>query len=262
MNRKIKIITIIILLAVLLFFSCVTGDKYRTYRLDGIPLKHETTYILLSWISIADDDGNQEFKVINKTNNKKEFRIFNFLIGESIMGNKNEKTIWGEPYTLWMNFDIYDAKKIIVNKLIFRSKSKVIDILDNIVISYLTKKSYSDNSPFEGGLIGELKKFRSYSRFSEEELINFRNSGTIDVNNFNNESRAIEKIQFVYDNVDVNLKKDRFFTIECDITLDSGIEGIEPENYRFTAKFNRIQYAEEKMSLILYLFLKAVAKTW
>jgi len=36
MFRKI-IIAIIILLSVSLFFGCVTGDKYNTYRLKGVP---------------------------------------------------------------------------------------------------------------------------------------------------------------------------------------------------------------------------------
>jgi hypothetical protein len=252
MNRKIIIIAIIILLSVLLFLGCVTSDKYKTYRLAGIPLNHETTFILLSWIYTTDDDG-QELKVINKTNNTREFQIFDFAISENIIESNNGKLIWGEPYTLWMNFLVYDAKKVIVNKLIFRSKNKVIDIRNNIGLFYLGKKAYSD----EGGLLGEIANFRKFESFSEEELINFRNSGMLDVSNLNNENRIIERIQFVYDNLDVVFKKDRFFTIECDITFDSEIEGIEQENYSFVAKFNRIQYTEEKISLLLYLFLKS-----
>jgi hypothetical protein len=243
MNRKIIIVVIIILLSVLLFLSCVTGDKYKTYRLKGIPLNHETTFILLSWIYTTDDDGSQELKVINKTNNTREFQIFNFEIGNDIIKSNNGKYIWGEPYTLWMEFLVYDAKKVIVNKLIFRSKNRVIDIRNNIGLSY------------EGGLLGQIANFRKYKSFSEEELINFRNSGVLDVNK---EDRIIEKIQFVYNNLDVVFKKDRFFTIECDITFDSEIEGIEQENYSFVAKFNRIQYTDMKMSLLLYLFLKSM----
>ena len=252
MNRKI-IITIIMLLSVLLFLSCVTGDKYKTYRLKGIPLKHETTFILLSWIHTTDDDVSQELKVINKTNNTREFQIFEFEIGNDIVKSDNGKLIWGEPYTLWMEFPVYDAKKVIVNKLIFKSKNRVIDIRNIIGLSYLEKEKYSN----EGGLLGEITKFRKFRSFSEEDLINFRNSGTIDVSNFNNENLNIGRIQFVYDNLDVVFKKDRFFTIECDITFDSEIEGIEQENYRFIARFNRIQYTDEKISLLLYLFLKS-----
>jgi len=130
MNRKKIIIAIIILLSVLLLLGCVTGDKYKTYRLKGVPLNHETTFILLSWIHTTDDDVIQELKVINKTNNTKEFQIFEF-------------------------------------------------------------------------------------------------------------------------------EKRQIFTIECDITFDSEIEGIEQENYSFIARFNRIQYTDEKISLLLYLFLKS-----
>jgi len=249
MNRKI----IIIFLSVLLFLSCVTGDKYKTYRLKGIPLNHETTFILLSWIYTTDDDG-QELKVINKTNNTREFQIFDFAIGNDIIESNNGKLIWGEPYTLWMSFLVHDAKKVIVNKLIFRSKNRVIDIRNNIGLSYLEKEKFSD----EGGLLGEIARFRKFRSFSEEELINFRNSGILDVSNLNNENLIIERIQFVYDNLDVVFIKDRFFTIECDITFDSEIEGIEQENYSFVARFNRIQYHDEIISLFLYLFLKSM----
>jgi hypothetical protein len=251
MNKKIIIISMIILLSVLLFFGCVSGDKYNTYRLDGIPLNHETVFIFLSWIHTTDDDGSQELKVINNTNKIKSI-IFDFSIVESILKNNNEKLIWGEPYTLCMYFPVYDAQKVIVNKLIFRSKNKVIDIRSNIGVSYLREKPY----PEEEGWFGDLMNYRHYISLTEKELNDFRNSGTIDINTFNNENLIIERIEFVYDNVDVIFKKDRFFTLECDITFDSEIEGIEPENYSFVAKFNRIKYTGERMSLLLYLFLK------
>lgn len=234
MNRKI----IIILSSVLLFFGCVSGDKYNTYRLDGVPLNHKSYFVYIGWIFTTDDDEiSQELKVINKSDNTEKYMVFDFAIGENILESNDRGWIWGEPYTLWINFPVHDAKKITVNKLTFRSKNKVIDIRNNIGV-YFTKNPKSDSS------------------FSEEELINFRNSGIIDVNNLNNESRIIESIQFRYDNVDVLFKKDRFFTIECDITFDSEIEGVEPENYGFAAKFNRIKYTEESISLLLYLFLK------
>jgi hypothetical protein len=251
MNRKIIIIAIIILLSVLLFWGCVSGDKYYTYRLDGIPLNHKTGFVLLSWIHTTDDDGSQELKVINKTNKSKSI-IFDFSIGKSILKNNNGKLIWGEPYTLCMYFPVYDAKKVIVNKIIFRSKNKVFDIRNNIGVSYLREKPY----PEEEGWFGDLMNYRSYISLTEKELNDFRNSGTIDINTINNESPLVERIEFVYDNVDVVFKKDRFFTLECDITFDSEIEGIEPENYSFVAKFNRIQFTGERMSLLLYLFFK------
>jgi hypothetical protein len=252
MNKKILIIALIILLPSLIFFSCLSGDKYRTYRLDGVPLNHKTKLIFFFWISFTDDDGSQEIKVINKTNNVREFQIFDFSIGSSIIKNNNGKLIRGGSYTLWMNFDINDVKKIIVNKLIFKSKSKVIDIREIVGVSYMEKSSHSDNNSFKS--------------FPEEKLINFINLGMIDLNNLNNESRVIDRIQFVYNNVDVVFQKDRFFTIECDITLDSEAEGIEPENYSFTAKFNRIKYTGERMSLLQnipvlwYMLLFSISK--
>jgi hypothetical protein len=236
------IIAIILIVSFLLLFGCVSvGEEYHTYRLEGVPLDHETETFFIFWWSNT-DDGGQELKIANNSNNAREFQIFDFSIGESIIGDYGGTWIWGEPYTFRMNFHIYDAQKIIVNKLIFRSKSAVIDLRESIGVSYMSKRDHS------------------FINFSEEKIMDFRKFNIIDIDKLNNERRIIEKIEFIYDNVGISFMKDRFFTIECDLTFESDVEGYETENYNFLAKFNRIKYNEMKVSwltfLLLYLILE------
>jgi hypothetical protein len=242
-----------------------TGEKYYTYRLKGVPLDRENRSFFIFWLS-ENYDNDQELEVSNntysarefdwwssdddgqelkKSNIEKEFKFFNFSIYEK--GYLKDKPLAGleryintEPYTFRVNFNINDSKKIIVNKLIFRSKNKVIDLREIIEISYMEK-----NSPY-------------YYDFSEEEIIDFRKFGIIDVNNLNNERRIIEKITFNYDNVDVIFNKDKYFIMECDITFEGDVEGYETENYSFSARFNRLKYTEEKMSLLTFLIYKMI----
>jgi hypothetical protein len=238
------IVIIVIVLFVFLFFGCVsTGDKYHTYRLEGVPLDRETESFFIFWWS-RNNDGGQELSIPN-INNTRESKFFNFSIYEK--GDLEDKLLAGreiniEPYTLWMNFGTNNAQKIIINKLIFRSKSKELDLREIIGVSYMGKRNHS------------------YIEFSEDEIIDFRKSSTIDINKLNNDRRIIESIQFGYDNIDVIFKKDKYFIIECDIIFENDVEGYETENYNFTAKFNRIKYNTEKVSLLTFLFLYLILK--
>jgi hypothetical protein len=241
MSRKMAIIAMVFVSSLLSFSGCAIGDSYHTYRLQGSPLTRETKNFLIFWISGYSDDG-QELNVPNNINGARESKNFSFNIAEhGSVDNRPllgmERTINTEPYTLFMAFDINNAKNIIVNKLIFRTRNKVVDLRETVGVTYRTRRS------------------GSYTHFTEKEITYFRKAGIIDIVNLINEQRIIDRLSFRYENVDVNFNRDGFFTIECDITFESDIEGYETENYRFTAKFLRKKYAEERISLSAVLIL-------
>jgi hypothetical protein len=243
MSRKKVIIAIILFLSVILLFGYVTGEeKYRTYRLEGVPLVHEKSNFLIFWISRYYDKG-QGFKAFNNTNNEGEFKFFSFKIEHNIYFYGG-KQYYDEPYNLSMSFNIYDVKNIIVNKFIFKTKSKVIDLREVVGIS-----SYYRSEEYPRGYYGTFD-----IDFSEEDVMDFRRLGTIDVKKLNNDERIVAGISFNYDNVDIIFNRDKNFTIECDIIFESDIEDYETYNYSFTTKFNKIKYTNEKMQLLCFLF--------
>jgi hypothetical protein len=231
--------------------SCVSvGDTHHTYRLKGAPLDNERFDAFIFWRSSYSDYGqwlvvpNSAHKIVNE----RESAVFGFtIVEEGCLEGKplgeTERMIYTEPFNLLMAFSVADnTKKIMVNKLIFRSRSKVIDLRDIVGISY---------SP-------TISNYH-YIWFSDEEIMDFRKYGTIDLTDYHNEERAIYGISFNYDNVDVLFNKDQFFVIECDMTFESDSEGYTPRNYSFTARFNRKKYAEETISWATFLLLYAYA---
>jgi hypothetical protein len=237
------IVPIIFLLLALTLFGCVTGDKYHTYVLKGAPLNRETDRKFIFWLT-SYDYYNQVIKLPNTTNNAREYQSFDFSIwakGSFERGTVGDRTTYTEPYRLWIESNPYDAQVITVNKLTFKSRDKDIDLRKTVGVSYRVTKSF-DARPLKRG-------------FSEEELIDFRNSGKLDLSSLEHDIYTIYNIIFEYDNVDVAFNKDMYFDIECDITFESDIEGSEAENYTFTARFNKKKYFGEKMSLLTFLFL-------
>lgn len=253
MDRKTIINTTNLFFLCLLFIICIScvsiSDTHHTYRLKGFPLDNDRFNAFIFWRSSYNDYG--QYLIVpnsaNKTNNDRESKIFKFeIVEEGYLDDRPlgeiERKIHTEPFNLFMDFSLVDnTKKIIINKLIFRSKSKVIDLRDIVGVSY--SPTISNNY---------------YIYFSEEEIMDFRKYGIIDLINFNNSGCIIYGISFNYDNVDVIFNKDRFFSIECDIAFESDVEGYIPRNYCFIAEFDRKKYADEKISLanflLFYLF--------
>jgi hypothetical protein len=88
---------------------------------------------------------------------------------------------------------------------------------------------------------------------NEEELLDFRNSGLINFENFNDELKFIDKIFLYYHNVDVIYKEDHNFVIEYDITIE---KDDDINNYAFTLQFKRKIFIES-MS-VFYIALAQV----
>jgi len=122
-----------------------------------------------------------------------------------------EKGFYTEPYNLSIGFDTgYGAERVIINKMLFRSKNQVIDLRKKVTV---------------GGNVDTKK------------LSDFENSGVIYPRYVNN-----DVIKLYYKNVDVIFKKNSDFTIECDITIEYEDDRID--NYAFTAKFKRFKFTE------------------
>jgi hypothetical protein len=248
MSGKTVMKAALLLVSGFLFFICVScvaiGDAHHTYRLKGVPLDNERFNAFIFLRSSYSDYG--QWLVVpntaNKTGNERESAVFEFtILEEGCLEGKplgeTERKIYTEPFHLLMDFSVADnTKKIIVNKLMFRSRSKVMDLRDTVRIAY---------SPTISS--------HHFIWFSDEEILNFRKTGTIDLSDSHNEGRVIYGISFNYDNVDVLFKKDRFFVIECDMNLESDREGYTPRSYSFSARFNRKKYVEETISWATYL---------
>jgi hypothetical protein len=221
---KKQILGIIIILS---FSSCVTyGDKYYTYELEG----SESRYTVLpnkAW-AFFNIHGRYEIKF-------EDYVYFSFSLrerGEIWLPNRVIKT---EPYDLEMAFPSKNTDRIIFNEMIFQSNNKNIDLRKKVTIEFRGKRHRER-------LENESSRDYEYHKF-EEELIDFRDSGIIDLNKFNDEWRAIDVIYISYNDVDVVFEKDHYFDIKYDINFEGDYE---PLHLDFTAKFKRGEFTERK----------------
>jgi len=221
---KKQILGIIIIFS---FCSCVTyGDKYYTYELEG----SESRYRVLnkSW-ALFNRHGRYEIKF-------EDYVYFSFSFrerGEIWLSNRVVET---EPYDLEMAFPSKNTDRIIFNEMFFQSKNKNIDLRKKVTIEFSGKR-HRERLESESSIDYE------YHKFEEEELMDFRDSGIIDLNKFNDEWRAINVIYIRYNNVDVVFEKDHYFDIKYDINFEGDYE---PLHLDFTAKFKRGEFTERK----------------
>lgn len=255
MMRKLPF-TIALFFIVLPFTACVTTDKYRTYVLDGAPSNYKANLIRGSF-------GGSSYnikKVYSTTTNLYEtiyrsqyltLRLFETGTkrnGKVFLLGGDEKEINTEPYNFYTWISTDDADKIIFNTLKFTSKSKEIDLRQKVGINidgYRHKNRSEENTTFRRF---NPYVFNSRDSLNETELMHFRNTGIINVGalreELKDEWKEIHAIKIFYDHIDVVFKKDRYFTLEFDVTLTSDREDYETQNYHFIAKFNRKRYTE------------------
>jgi len=241
------IIAVILLLFVLLFMACVTGDKYYTYELSGAPTSYKTEFFRSYFYYIG-----QNLYIDSTVKNDRYLTLDLRLRERGIIDNGtmfldefSGKRIFTEPYSLnmylWLSSSRYirDADKIIFNKLHFLSKNNAFDLRQNIDIIISGYR--------HGGSDSE------YYHFNKEEIMDFRNSGIIDLEKLKqNEWREINGINIYYDKIDVIFKKDSYFALEFDVTVTSNDEDHRIDNYSSIARFNRKRYTETE-SLLGYL---------
>ena len=247
--------TIALFFIALPFTSCVTGDKYYTYELDGVPSSYKTN------LFTADFNYYGQTLSIDSTVKKYRSLDIEFYLqergeidnGKVFLAKFDSKSIYTEPYTLSMRigyiraYFIRDVDKIIFNKLNFRSKNREFDLRQNVGI---TIYGYRHRDRFEGESYTDYQN----KRLNEEELMDFRNSGIIDLSELKkDEWERIQGITINYNNIDVIFKQDRYFTLEFDVTFTSDNEDYKIDNYSFIAKFNRKRHTEWRALLGLLL---------
>ena len=122
--------------------------------------------------------------------------------------------------------------------MLFQSENNIIDLRQKVMVS---------NPNIKNDFI------------NEEELIDFRNNGEINLEIINSGRQSgINSISFEYKNIDILFKNDRFFTVEYDITFINDLESTETENYNFTVRYNRKKFTER--GAITYFFLSLLLK--
>jgi hypothetical protein len=253
---KRKMIFILILVFSILLITCISipTEKNNIYELESVPSNYERGF----WESSL-GNAYQRLDINNNIEDNKT-RTFSFDIiqnGKIDIGQQfmdDERIIlYTEPFDLKMFFFIEygneygNIQKIIVNKMIFRTKNKVIDLRENSNVYYISSIPVYPSS---------------YKYIPEDELTDFRTSGTIEIMNINvKNGNLIERhkkieIGFIYNNIDIIFRKDRYFSVEYDISIESDIEGYEIENYSFLAKFVRKRFTDK------YNLLGAIIFGW
>jgi hypothetical protein len=243
---RIRIFTTALFFIVLPFTACVTGNKYHTYELAGVPSSYNTNVVRAEFIYYG-----QTLSIDSTVKQYRHLDIEFYLQARGTINNGkvfldefDRKTIYTEPYTLSMGigytqaYFIRDVDKIIFNKLNFRSRNREFDLRQNVGI---TIYGHRHRDRFEG------ESYTDYENkcLNEEELMDFRNSGIIDLGELKkNEWKEIRGISINYNNIDVIFKQDRYFTLEFDVTFTSDNEDYKTDNYSFIAKFNRKRYTE------------------
>jgi hypothetical protein len=225
----------IIFVCALLLSACITDKSYHTYKQEGVPKlapkarwEHSRNFTESShWIWVKDNLDNDNEKMFDFELTEKG-RLDGGTVPTFSMG-RVDRTIYTEPYDLSMGFYVHGAQKIMVNKMIFKTSKKSIDLRQNVRIN----------------------------RFSEEELTDFRNAGVINIEKLSNEEREIKYISLRYDDIDVQFKKDWYFTVECDITFEHSAETSKTENYTFEVKFYRIRFHDPVLfqtEILIFIF--------
>ena len=196
--------------------GCLTSDKVNTYRLKGADYEDKYRYYSYTWY--LDIAGNQNTKRFHFTLWNTELSAGENLLGESI-------TLYTEPYDLKMDFYTgWAYEKIIINKMLFRTKNQTIDLRKKITVD-----GYGYKSP------------------------DFESSGVIYAPSW----RGSDWLDLRYDNIDVIFKKNSSFTIEYDITIEREYFLEPTENYTFTVKFNRKNFTERACIVPYYLYILA-----
>lgn len=217
---------VLILSVVLLFFAitaCSSGRKYNIYRLEGGEeignygkVSHPTKTSMYGAFYNLRSDGDYYWGILN-IDGARDAKAFDFILQTTVfdrggsLGGLWYKGLYTEPYNLSIRFDTgWGAERVIINKLLFKSKKQVIDLREKITV---------------GGSV------------DAKNLSDFRSSGVLYTRYWKDNGISLD-----YKNVDIIYSKNRDFTIECDITIEYKDDRIE--NYAFTAKFKRYNFTE------------------
>jgi hypothetical protein len=233
MGKKI-IIAIILFFSVLLLFGCVTGDIYCTYLIKGMKQQD----IGYDWVLLI---PNREYEKNHSGRSEKRFK---YLLWDTEVGNGSiflrdyPKSIFTEPYSISMIFslDNDDVKNIFVSKMNLRTKNSLIDLREGV---FITIKGIRDREK----LGREYLEDDYIIYFTEKELTEFGSNGIIDLFKLKDEWYRLDYIQFFYKDIDIKFKRDHYFEIEYDITIETNTKGFE--NYSFTIRYNRRRVSEK-----------------
>jgi hypothetical protein len=210
MKKKPALFAFVLILLVLSLFGCATGDKYFTYSLEGTETwdwsGNEFNWF---WRSLpVKNSGEAE----NQSRNAE--KKFEFFLENNTRIENGDFYIEREPYTLQMKLPVDDAKTITINKMNFIAKNNTIDLREKIDV--------------EIGKEGAL---------SEEEFVQLKKTGIIDLFGFESNLKIWKEICFTYNNVDVIFKRDKEFALEYDISIET--QKGDLERYVFTAEYKR-----------------------
>jgi hypothetical protein len=204
-------------------------DTYHTYEIEGVKADYFTHNPdnFCGWIK--NGRKNCEYRL-----NDGIVDYFRFILNEKSEERIDTvRSIYSEPYDLLLYFETGNTDRIIFNEMFFQSKNKGIDLRGKVEVRLYGKK------------LGELSEDESsYWKyiFEEEELADFRVTGIIDINKYRDESIEIQGIRIKYVQIDVDFKKDRYFSVKYDLTFE-GDYG--QKNYYFAPKFIRKSTTEK-----------------
>jgi hypothetical protein len=204
------------------FSSCISfGTTYYTYELEGAPSRYSVTNITgrynihQRWYIFVDDTD--------------AFFSFHLGLEGADMGARNT-----EPYNLEMSLPSRNTDRIIFNEMFFQSGNKSIKKKKKVAIRFIGERNREQ-------LEGESRRDYEEHLFEEEDLINFRNSGIIDLSKYSDEWRTIKQVRIHYNNVDVIYKNDPYFHIKYDFTFEGDYK---TQDYNFTLNFIRKEFRE------------------
>ena len=238
-----KILGFIPFMLILSFSSCIAfGDIYCTYELEGRDSNYEVNPGLYSKYN-----KNKTWNIIELNDKYDVYLRVNFegkgsiplspLSKGYIWVSHYDRTNYTEPYdmvfVIGSTESIFDyTDRMIFNEMLFQSKNNSIDIREKVAIKF-------NGVRHRERMTGEKYEDYTWHKFKDEELIDFRSFGIIDLSKYKNEWKKIETIYIEYNNIDVVFKKDPYFNVKFDINF----EGVsEPQHYNFMVKFIRKKF--------------------
>lgn len=191
------------------------------------------TYILQNRYNIYETDNETVSRIELFSHNyicyDLVFEIFeNSQEGNGFTPSGYSKYVYTGPYDLTIVIEVYfanwirngeadtgrdndiDLKKITFNRITLNTKNKSVDIRDKIIFNGEKRKVYHSGNIYLANNI-----------FDEDDFLLLKNYGTIDLAK-QRETLGYNKtvVNLFYENIDIDYKKDKNFTIEFDITIE------------------------------------------
>ena len=205
------------------FCSCYSyKGKYYTYELEGAP----SIYYIAPSKVIASFNEHMGYEIIFTDT---FFRIHLYTRNRIYIYDEEINT---EPYDLKLSFPVNNTNKIIFSEMQFQSENINIDLREKVKIRFYGER-------YREKLDNETDIDYSYYNFTEEELIDFKYFGIIDLNKYIDDCRKISVVYINYDNIDIKYYNDFYFFINFHVIF-RGDYG--ERNYYFKEKFIRKLY--------------------